>query len=239
MSAADTISLNNGEKLRQTGVFLNEFYLAYQAIDDAGYQIDFATPDGIKATIDQESLKDDYWEDYPKAKEEALDFVKNNKSFLNPMSLEKALKNQGEYIGLVVPGGQGLSVDLMYDPHIPTLLKSFANENKVIGLICHAPCLILTIPKEENPFIGYEVNSISLLEELFIETFVMKGRPDNNRIGRRLDNLGLDHDSGWPKADYAIRDRNLVSSQNPFSSKSFNRLYLEALKDYGKQKGDN
>lgn len=47
MSAADTLQLNDGEKLRQTGVFLNEFYLAYKSVTEAGYTVDFATPNGI------------------------------------------------------------------------------------------------------------------------------------------------------------------------------------------------
>ncbi len=35
--------------------FLNEFYLTYKAVTDAGYNVDFATPNRIKATIDNES----------------------------------------------------------------------------------------------------------------------------------------------------------------------------------------
>ena len=61
MSAADTLQLNNGKKLRQTGVFLNEFYLAYKSVTEAGYTVDFATPNGIVATIDKESINDKYW----------------------------------------------------------------------------------------------------------------------------------------------------------------------------------
>ncbi|MGB2761242.1 MAG: hypothetical protein WBC58_14880, partial [Maribacter stanieri] len=46
LSAADTLELNKGEKLRQTGVFLNEFYLAYKSVTENGYMVDFATPNG-------------------------------------------------------------------------------------------------------------------------------------------------------------------------------------------------
>jgi hypothetical protein len=37
LSAEDTLLLNKGKKERQTGVFLNEFYLAYKAIKTEGY----------------------------------------------------------------------------------------------------------------------------------------------------------------------------------------------------------
>jgi hypothetical protein len=57
LSAEDTLLLNKGKKERQTGVFLNEFYLGIQSYQlTEGYAVDFATPGGVKATIDLESL---------------------------------------------------------------------------------------------------------------------------------------------------------------------------------------
>lgn len=232
MSATDTLELNKGEKLRQTGVFLNEFYLAYKAVSEAGYIVDFATPNGIVATIDEESINDKYWKNLLTVKNEALTFIKNDSLFNNPIALEKVIENKTNYIGLVIPGGQGLMVDLKYDKNIPILLKYFAKENKPTGLICHAPSLILTIPKEENPYIGFEVNSVSPFEEFVIERFVMKGKPENRKIAKQLRKLGLKYKQKFPKADYAVKDRNLVTSQNPYSSSSFNTLYLEALTEY-------
>lgn len=232
MSAADTLELNKGEKLRQTGVFLNEFYLAYKSVLENEYTVDFATPNGIVATIDKESVHDKYWKGLLTVKNEALKFVKNDSSFNNPITLEKAIENKTDYIGLVIPGGQGLMVDLKDDKNIPVLLKYFAKENKPTGLICHAPSLILTIPKEENPYIGFKVNSVSPFEEFVIERFIMKGKPKNRKIAKHLKKLGLKYKQKFPKADYAVKDRYLVTSQNPFSSNSFNTLYLEALTEY-------
>lgn len=235
MSAADTLQLNNGEKLRQTGVFLNEFYLAYKSVTEAGYTVDFATPNGIVSTIDGESISDKYWENILEVKEEALTFTKTDSSFNNPKTLEKAIESKSDYIGLIIPGGQGLMVDLKDDINIPILLKYFAKENKPTGLICHAPSLVLTISKEENPYIGFRVNSVSPFEEFVIERFIMKGKPKNRKIAKRLKKLGLKYRSKLPKANYAVKDRNLVTSQNPFSGTAFNKLYLEALSEYIKE----
>jgi len=232
MSAVDTLQLNKGGKLRQTGVFLNEFYLAYKAVSEAGYVVDFATPNGIVATIDEESINDKYWKNLLTVKNEALTFIKNDSLFNNPITLEKTIENKTSYIGLIIPGGQGLMVDLKYDKNIPVLLKYFAKENKPTGLICHAPSLILTIPKEENPYIGFKVNSVSPFEEFVIERFIMKGKPINRKIAKQLRKLGLKYKQKFPKADFAVKDRNLVTSQNPYSSSSFNTLYLNALTEY-------
>ena len=235
MSAANTIELNNGKKLRQTGVFLNEFYLAYKSVTEAGYTVDFATPNGIVASIDKESTNDKYWKNNLDVKNEALNFIKSDSVFNNPKTLENALERQSEYIGLIIPGGQGLMVDLIVDNNIPILLKYFAGKNKPTGLICHAPSLLLTIPKDENPYIGFKVNSVSPFEEFVIERFIMKGKPKNRKIAEKLRGLGLKYRRGLPKSNFAIRDRNLVTSQNPFSGSSFNKLFLEALTEYTRQ----
>lgn len=232
MSAEDTLQLNNGSKQRQTGVFLNEFYLAYKAISNAGFNVEFATPNGVKATIDNESKKDKYWKNNLEIKQDALMFIKKNASFKTPISLKQAVENKEQYLGLVIPGGQGLMVDLFYNKQIPILLKYFAEENKPIGLICHAPVLLTTIPKEENPYVGYKVNAVSPLEEFVIEKFIMKGKPKNRKIARKLKKIGLKYRRGLPKSNYAIRDKNLVTSQNPYSGKAFNKLFLEVLSEY-------
>ncbi len=232
MSAEDTIPLNNGQKLRQTGVFLNEFYLAYKSVTEAGYMVDFATPNGMVATIDEESTNDTYWKNNLEIKNKALKFTQSDSSFNSPITLEEVIKTKTDYLGLVIPGGQGLMVDLAKDKHIPVLLKYFAKAHKPTGLICHAPSLILTIPKAENPYIGFKVNSVSPIEEFVIERFIMKGKPENRKIAKGLRKMGLKYRRGLPKSNFAVKDRNLVTSQNPFSGSAFNKRYLQALTEY-------
>jgi putative intracellular protease/amidase len=176
-------------------------------------------------------LDDDYWEGKLELKPEAIEFWKTNETFSNPMPLAEAIEKQEEYIGLVIPGGQGLMIDLIYDNNTAVLLKKFAADKKAIGLICHAPALITTIPKKDNPFVGYKVNSITPIEEFYVEKFIMKGKPKNRKIARQLKNLGLEYDRGGPGKGFATRDRNLVSSQNPYSGEEFNELFLKVLKE--------
>lgn len=232
MSAAKELPLKNGKSYKETGVFLSEFYLAYIEVVQRGYEVDFATPNGVKSSIDKESLHKKYWSGKDSLIPQALNFVRDHEKFNKPAKLEDALNNTNQYSGIVIPGGQGLMVDLINDPKVSQLLKDFAAKGKAIGLICHAPALILSIPKEENPFIGYHVNSVTGLEELFIETFVMKGKPLNRKIGKQLKKMGLKHKKGRPAGNFAIRDKALVTSQNPYSNLAFIKLYLEALHEY-------
>lgn len=231
MSSADMLILN-GERKYSTGVFLNEFYLPYKNLKDQGFEIDFATLDGKSAPIDPESLKLKYW-DNEKIQQEAIDFTKLNIKFLNPKSIDSLVKPELEYSGIIIPGGQGLMVDLLGNEKVLKLISIFHTKKKSIGLICHAPAILTTYPKESNPFKGYRVNSVTGIEEWFIETFVMKGNPSVRKIASLLEESGLNYEKSLlPGRPFAVKDRNLVSSQNPFSGKEFIDLYNESLNEF-------
>ncbi|ABZ99241.1 Hypothetical protein LEPBI_I3176 [Leptospira biflexa serovar Patoc strain 'Patoc 1 (Paris)'] len=235
MSAADFILLDGVTK-HPTGVFLNELYFPVKTLSDKGHQIVFATPLGKISTIDPESVRAKYWKSIAE-KEEAIQFLFSLTNFKNPISLEQAIKDDQNFVGILVPGGQGLMTDLLYDEKIPELLRRFHKKQKPIGIVCHAPALLtsLRLDKEKENFIfkGYQVNSVTKMEEWFIETFVMKGKPKVRNISGSLKDLGMEYKSSFlPGRSYAIRDRNLVTSQNPFSGEEFSEMYWKAVEDY-------
>lgn len=235
MSAADTIILD-GNKNHPTGVFLGELYEPILKLKKQGFDFVFATPSGKKATIDPESLKEKYWES-SEVKKDALQFLSDLPSYHNPIPLEQAIKEHQNYVSVLIPGGQGLMSDLLYDGNIPKILKLFHQNQKPIGLVCHAPALLTTLYQNPNEgefiFKGYKVNSVTKIEEWFIETIVMKGTPKMRKISTLLEQLGMEyHSSFLPGRSYAIRDRNLITSQNPFSGTEFSELYSNAILEY-------
>jgi len=227
ITAADQQHLANGKR-RGTGYFLNEFFYAYEAVIDAGYQALIATPDGRSATVDPEGLDAEYWSK-PGDLERALATAETLEGFQSPLTLEDALERADTLAGLVVPGGQGVMVDLLDDPVLHELIGEVGGAGKPVGLICHAPAILTRLPAASNPFAGFEVTSVSRLEELYIERIVMGGRAETRRIGKQLSRGGYRYDGAAPKANHAVRDRNLVTSQNPFSGAAFSEAYLEAL----------
>ena len=231
LTSAGEQTLANG-KTRPTGVFLGELYEAYRSVKAAGFSVTFATPGARPAAIDPESLQDEYWADHPAWRDEALALVEQDTALRTPMSLEEALAQEASFAAVVVPGGQGVMVDLLEDALLHALLVRFGESRRPVGLICHAPALLLRLP-EENPFKGRAVTSVSGFEEFYIETFIMKGKAEQRAIGRSLAARGYAYDSGRPKADFAVRDGNLVTSQNPYSGPAFSLRFLEALDAYG------
>ena len=227
LSSAGEQVLANGRR-RRTGYFLSEFYEPYAALRRQGHELYIATPEGKAPVVDPEGLKDDYWED-ESARDLALTFAENDPGVARPLSLDEALLRASEWDGLVVPGGQGVMVDLYQDEKMQKLLTTLGERRKAVGLICHAPALLSRL-KGEHPFLGREVTAVSPFEEFYIETFVMGGRAQTRRIGRSLRRAGFDYGAALPKVNHAVRDCNLVTSQNPFSGDAFLEEFLNALR---------
>jgi len=228
LSSASEQRLRNG-KTRDTGYFLGEFYEPYRALRAQGYEVDIATPDGKKPALDPESTKDKYW-DSQAVKKKAVRFIQKSKKMKSPLSLADALSKESEYQGLIVPGGQGVMVDLLDDRNLHDLISTVAKRGGAIGLICHAPAILTRLPNGGDSLAGRNVTSVSGFEEFYIETFVMGGDAKVRNIGKQLNYTGFDYESALPKSDFAVRDCNLVTSQNPFSGSAFNEEYLLALK---------
>jgi len=235
LTAANKQELQNG-KIRDTGFFLSEFYIPYKDIMDAGHEVSFATIEAKPAPIDPESLKIDYWDD-ENLIEEAVGFTKTNKAFNNPHSLKYVLNNLKQYDAIVIPGGQGVMVDLIENHTISQILLQFALAKKPIGLICHSPALLINVAKfDNNPLKGFDVTSVSIFEELFIEYVIMKGKAKHRLIRYLLDDSGYDSHSALPKMSHVEKDRFLVTNQNPFSSEEFSEVFLKTLNEYSTKK---
>jgi putative intracellular protease/amidase len=231
LSAAGKQTLANG-KQRRTGFFLGELFEAYRAVRGAGFEVSFATTDGRRPVVDPESLREPYWSEHPGWLAEARELVAGTPALRQPMSLQDALAREAELTGLVIPGGQGVMIDLLEDPQMQALLVRFGATSRPVGLICHAPALLARLSPSNNPFAGRRVTSVSPTEELFIETFIMGGRAQVRRIGAALGERGYRHTNAMPGRGFAVRDCNLVTSQNPYSGEVFAASYLAALEDF-------
>lgn len=231
LTGADTQPLANG-KHRPTGYFLGEFYEAYRAVRDAGFDVAIATPDGRAAPVDPESLAAKYWSNHPDWLAEAESFVAKDAALNAPMRIEAALAAAPAFAALILPGGQGLMTDLVDDPNTHALIARFAANDRPIGLLCHAPAILTHLPADDDSLRGRKVTSVSGFEEFYIERFVMHGRARERRIGRRLDQAGYRWVHGGPGKPFAVRDGNLVTSQNPFSGDAFAAHFVAALDDW-------
>lgn len=230
LTASGSQYLNDGTE-RETGYFLNEFYEPYAALRERGYDVVIATPDGKPPVIDPESLQEKYWSGGAQELEAAQQFVRAAPEMKSPRPLTAALADGEDYQALLVPGGQGVMNDLIQNPDLLALVGRLGASDRPVGLVCHAPALLENLGAGD-PLRGRLVTSVSGFEEWFIETFIMGGKPKIRGIGDRLEAAGFVHATAFPGSSHAVRDCNLVTSQNPYSGGDFNRLFLAALDDW-------
>ena len=189
LTAAGEQTLTNGKR-RGTGFFLNELYEAHHAVQEAGFEVVFATVDGRPPVVDPESLREKYWRDHPEWLDEARAFVAASAGLARPLTLAAALADEARWSGVVVPGGQGVMIDLFENKDLAALLVRLGATGRPVGLICHAPALLTRLTRDENPFIGRAVTSVSGGEEFIIERFIMKGKARERGLQRQLEAQG-------------------------------------------------
>ncbi|MBL4688184.1 MAG: DJ-1/PfpI family protein [Nannocystaceae bacterium] len=180
LSAASEQRLRNG-KTRQTGFFLGEFYEPYRALRAAGYEVTIATPDGRPPVVDPESLETDYWE-HPDWLSDARRVLETHPGFAHPISLAQARRRSDTFDGVIVPGGQGVMIDLVNDADLHALVTEHGRAGRPVGLVCHAPAILARLPADDNPFQGRRVTSVSAAEEFYIERIVMHGKAEDRAI---------------------------------------------------------
>lgn len=230
LSATSVQTLADGST-RPTGFFLNEFFEVKRGLEAAGVPYVLATVHGARPSLDPESLQEKYWREHPSWRDEAVNWFEGAAEVTAPLDLAAAARDPRAFSGVVVPGGQGVMGDLLRSADLHELLISLGAAGRPVGLVCHAPALLSHLPVEDSPFRGRRVTSVSGFEELYIERVVMGAQATDRRIGRQLRRSGLKHRSAFPGRAHAVRDGNLVTSQNPFSGDAFVELYVAALKD--------
>jgi putative intracellular protease/amidase len=230
-SGLDYISLKEG-KTHQTGFFLSELAVPLKALTVAGYQIECASPDGTKAAVDRSSDNRQFFksdEEYKEARR-----LIDNPYICSPEKLstygEADLK---EFAGIFLPGGHAPMEDLYRHKKLGYILRYFHKNNKPTALICHAPVALLSAKQgEEWIYRDYVMTAFSDQEEQEAEKAGSLGGHVQFYISDLLAAAGarMSFAPGlWES--HVVRDRELITGQNPASAEEFAKVFIEALKE--------
>ncbi len=233
VSAANELQLGNGKK-HATGFFLGELIEPLEALIEANLDFDLATPNGIVPTVDRDSERWIYWKFNSSGLKKAKEFVSRDKRLKQPIPIESlSEENLKNYVGLFVPGGHGPMVDLFDHPDMAKLLMHFHSEGKPIGLICHAPVVLLSLANIKPwPYRNYSMTVFSNTEEKIAEKLFLGGtvpfypQTELETLGAKI------RTSVVPSLSHVQRDRELVTGQNPSSPRDFGAEFVRAIQDY-------
>jgi len=228
-SGADSITLKGGESHR-TGYFLSEMAVPVMLLKRAGYKIECASPTGAAPVMDSSSdlrqfFKSD--EEYVEAKKIAeggeLNAIKRLSSYT-----DDELKC---FDGVFVPGGHAPMADLYKEPDLGKILNYFHKNGRPTALICHGPVSLLAARGSSGwIYKGYSVTAFSDAEEKEAEKSGALGGNVQFYICDALAEAGAricNTDKLWQSN--VVRDRELITGQNPGSCEELAEVFLEAL----------
>jgi putative intracellular protease/amidase len=128
-------------------------------------------------------------------------------------------------------GGQGPMVTFRDDARVQTLASDVVESGKLLGVICHATCLLLDARRAGGGLLvdGRTWTGFSNAEEDFAEEFV--GQPIQPfRIEDEARKLAATNFIVRGRfTPHAVRDGNLITGQQQYSGAAAARLIVEAL----------
>ncbi|MDN3483199.1 type 1 glutamine amidotransferase domain-containing protein [Arthrobacter sp. APC 3897] len=224
VSAADSLTMKDGSE-HPTGYWAEELVESHRVLREAGHTVRIATPGGTKPTVDQVSLAPESAGSPEKAAAftQYISFIDAELS--SPLVLADA--DISEYDAVVMPGGHGPMADLAFDKDLGRILIAADNDGKIIAPFCHGPAGLLSAETENGDFVfaGRKLTVFTDEEELGGGT----GENTPWFVEEVLRNKGAEVESGPAWSSYVVRDRNLISGQNPQSSEDVAKAVLSAL----------
>ncbi|GAB3277259.1 type 1 glutamine amidotransferase domain-containing protein [Parasphingorhabdus pacifica] len=214
VTGASEWTLADGTK-HPTGFWAEELVAPHQVFTEAGFDVTFATPDGVAPTVDRNSLSVEMNGGDEQKVTELRDYLAAIDDRLSaPESL--AGIDPDRFDVLFVPGGHGPMEDLAVSEDMRRILIRMHDTGKTLSAVCHAPAALLAARRDDGSWVfdGYDLTGFTNEEE------TQAGLAEYAAwlLEDRLTEAGAAFRSGAAWAPYLVSDRTLHTGQNPASS---------------------
>lgn len=229
LSASNKLELLEGH-FYKTGNSLTEIANVLEKSLAAGYRIDIATPNGkspIFSSIGDSSFSKDKLTEFKKT----LELISNiNLPFsLSDLTEEKLIS----YSGLFIPGGYAPLVDLNHQTEVSKILKHFHNHHKPTATLCHGQAALLSaVSNGDWIYKDYTMTCFPKSAEENYEKNILSGHL-KYYLDEKLIECGANIEPELPTGiPHTVVDRELITGQDPFSSKKLGSIFLKELNRY-------
>lgn len=207
----------------ETGLWLSELTHIYHAAKEKGYEITIASPSGGNVPIDPESLK-------------PLMIDKISKSYWNEPGFRELLKNSKrlvhvtdqEFEMVYLTGGHGTMYDFPNDRTMQAIIRKQYESGKMVVAICHGVGGLLNVKLSNGEYLlkGRKITGFNWFEESLARR--KKEVPFSLEAG--LKERGAHYRKALiPMTSKVVVDGNLITGQNPFSSKETAKVVIKEL----------
>ncbi|MBT2246286.1 type 1 glutamine amidotransferase domain-containing protein [Sphingobium sp. BHU LFT2] len=214
-----------GRAKHTTGLWLEELTSPYYAFVDAGAQVTVASIAGGAIPVDPNSI-DASNQDHPSVKRYGVDLVLQER--LSSTSAFAVLDSE-DFDALFLPGGHGTMADYPGNAALAKLVARYDAAEKLIAAVCHGPAGLVSARKADGSSVlqGRKVTGFTDSEERAV------GLADivPFLLETRLRDLGAEFHRGPDFEPFVVRDRNLITGQNPASAAPAAATLLEAFRD--------
>jgi putative intracellular protease/amidase len=212
-----------GDTGKSTGIWAEELATPYYVFRDAGIDLTIASPAGGPVPIDPGSVRPAGQNDHDV---ERMLQDRELQAVLVATPKVSAFK-AADFDAVFFPGGHGAMWDLPVDPAVKTVVEEAFAAGKLISSVCHGAAGLVSARRADGQAIveGLRVNSFTDAEE--IEVGMQHTVPF--MLESRLRELGgrFECTDNWHP--FAIQDGQLVTGQNPQSSKVVSELLVQVL----------
>lgn len=211
-----------GSTGKKTGFWLEEFTSPYYVFKDAGAELVLASPKGGQPPLDPKSDDPDAQTDSTRRFKEDPDA---QQQLANTIPLAQI--NPDDFDAVFYSGGHGPLWDLTNDPHSIRLIEQITQDQKPLGLVCHAPAVLKNVKTPEGgSFVkGKHVTGFSNSEEEGVQlTDVVPFLIEDEFKAQ-----GAHYEKGADWQSFTVKEGLLVTGQNPASSEAVAEHLLKLL----------
>lgn len=205
----------------KTGYYLPEVTHPFYKFKEAGLKVDFASPKGGKAPMDEKSrdLSDPM-----------------NKKFLENSKLMKQLEqtiplekiNPSDYAAIVFAGGHGTMWDFKDSKWVQKVTSRIYDEGGVVAAVCHGPAALVDIRLSSGEYLisGKSVTGFTNEEEEIVKlTKVMPFLLETS-----LKKRGASFSKASPWKSHVVVDQRVVTGQNPASAGELGKIVVDLIR---------
>ncbi|MCM0605789.1 MAG: type 1 glutamine amidotransferase domain-containing protein [Xanthomonadaceae bacterium] len=210
-----------GETERKTGWYLSEVTHVYYPLNEAGFEVDFASPQGGAAPLDEKSLKLD-----DPANKKFIEDKKIAQMIQNTIPLSKV--DAKKYQVIHFAGGHGTMWDFPDNEPLQRITAQIYERGGIVSAVCHGPAALVNVKLSNGEYLvkGKEINSFTNEEESEVGLTKIVPFPLESKLKER----GGKFHAGNNWADMVVVSGRLVTGQNPQSAHSVGKKVIELTK---------
>lgn len=205
----------------KTGLWLGELTHFLDIVHAANCSTEIVSISGGNVPIDPESLG--FF-----VMDKSIKNHFENAAFMDGLKNTKSINDvkQMDYDAIYLTGGHGTMYDFINNPTLNQLLKEFYENGKVVAAVCHGVCGLLDVKLSDNSSLiaHKKMTGYSWFEEIL--AFRKSEVPFN--LEAELIKNQADYSKAFiPLTSHVVVDNQLVTGQNPFSTKAVANAVVE------------